>query len=151
MRELRLLRRRGRRLLTTNRGRELADDPPALLEVLATHLLRGGDFYAACAELAVALILGRAPADYGEELAEQVQPAVAAAGWRFGEELPSVRDVSWHIAAFLRPAKAIGILVPTDEGSRSSLRQLVPTETGRAALTTALRARALAPVHSIRP
>ena len=150
LRELRLLRRKGRRVLTTKRGRELTGEPPALLEVLATELLRGENFYAACAELAVALILDGAPADYGEALAERVQPAVAAAGWRAGDEPPSVRDVSRQIAALLRPAEAIGVLV--DEArSRRSRRQLVLTEAGRAALTAALRARALAPAHSIRP
>lgn len=48
LRELRLLRRKGRSVLTTKRGRELAGDPPALLEALATELLRGENFYAAC-------------------------------------------------------------------------------------------------------
>lgn len=149
--ELRLLRRKGRRVLTTKRGRELAGEPPTLLKALVTELLRGEDFYAACTELAVALILNGAPADYGEALAEQVQPAVAAAGWRAGEEPPSVRDVSWHIAAFLRPAEAIGVLVDEAGRSRRSRRQLVLSEAGRAALTAALRAQALAPAHSIRP
>jgi hypothetical protein len=151
LRELRLLRRKGRRVLTTKRGRELAGDAPALLEGLATELLRGEDFYAACAELVVALILDGAPADYGETLAARVQPAAAAAGWRAGVEPPSVRDVSWQIAAFLRPAEAIGVLVDESGGSRLSRRPLVLTEAGRAALTSALRTRALAPAHSIRP
>jgi hypothetical protein len=151
LRELRLLRRKGRRVLTTKRGRELAGDPSALLEALATELLRGENFYAACAELAVALILDGAPADYGETLAARVQPAVAAAGWRAGEEPPSVRDVSWQIAAFLRPAEAIGVLVDEGSGSRLSRKPLVLTGAGRAALTAALRTRALAPAHSIRP
>jgi hypothetical protein len=138
-------------VLTTKRGRELAGEPPALLGVLATELLRGENFYAACAELAVALVLDGAPADYGETLAERVQPAVAAAGWRAGDEPPSVRDVSWHIAAFLRPAEAIGVIVDEGSASRLSRRPLVLSEAGRAALTRALRTRALAPAHSIRP
>jgi hypothetical protein len=145
------LRRKGRSVLTTKRGRELAGEPPALLEALATELLRGENFYAACAELVVALILDGAPADYGETLAARVQPAVAAAGWRAGEEPPSVRDVSWHIAALLRPAEAIGVLVDEDSGSRLSRKPLVLTEAGHTALMAALRARALAPAHSIRP
>ena len=151
LRELRLLRRKGRRVRTTKRGRALADEPPTLLEALATELLRGENFYAACAELAVALILDGAPADYGETLAARVQPAVADAGWRAGEEPPSVRDVSWHIAAFLRPAEAIGVLMDEGSGSRLSRKPLVLPEAGRAALTAALRNRALRPAHSIRP
>lgn len=151
LRELRLLRRRGRRVFTTKRGRELAADPPALLETLATALLRGDDFQAACAELAAALILDGVPADYGETLAEHVQPAVQAAGWRAGDEPPSVGEVAWQIAGLLRPAEAIGVLERGEGESRFSRTPFVLTEAGRAALAVALRARALAPAHSIRP
>jgi hypothetical protein len=148
LRDLRLLRRKGRQVLATKRGRDLAADPPALLTELATELLHGENFYAACAELAVALILDGAPADFGEGLAERVQPAVAAAGWRSGEEPPSVRDVSWNIAAFLRPALAIGVFA-RGEGGRRSREPLILTDAGRAASVAALRARALAPAQSI--
>lgn len=148
LRDLRLLRRKGRQVLTTKRGRELAADAPALLAELATELLRGESFYAACAELAVALILDGAPADFGEGLAERVQPAVAAVGWRSGEEPPSVRDVSWNIAAFLRPALAIGVFT-RGEGAHRSREPLILTDAGRAALAAALRARALAPARSV--
>jgi hypothetical protein len=147
---LRLLRRKGRRVFATKRGRELAADPPALLMVLAAELLRGEGFQAACAELAVALILDGAPADYGEALAEQVQPAVAAAGWRSGDEPPSVRDVSWNVAHFLRPADfAVGVFARGGDGLRLSREPLVLTQTGHAAVTAALRARALAPAQSV--
>lgn len=149
LRDLRLLRRKGRRVLTTKRSRELAADPPALLAALATELLRGEDFHAACAELAVALILDGALADYSETLAEQVQPAIAAEGWRSGDEGPGVRDVSWGIAHFLRRAEAIGVLTSKESRSRVARDQLVLTPAGRAALTFALRARALAPAQGL--
>jgi hypothetical protein len=149
LRDLRLLRRKGRQMLTTKHGRELAADPPALLTALATELLRGEDFQAACAELAVALILDGVPADYGEALAEQIQPAIAAAGWRSGDEPPSVRDVSWNIAQFLRPAEAVGVFARGEGGSRLSRDPLVLTQAGHAALTAALRARVLAPAQSV--
>lgn len=149
LRDLRLLRRRGRQVFATKRGRELAADPPALLEALATELLRGEDFQAACAELAVALILDGTPADYGTTLAEQIQPAIAAAGWRAGDEPPSVRDVSWNVAHFLRPAEAVGVFTRGERGSRLSREPLVLTQAGRDALTAALRARALAPAQSV--
>lgn len=148
LRDLRLLRRKGRRVLTTKRGREFAADPPALLAALATELLLGEDFHAACAELAVALILDGALADYSETLAERIQPAIAADGWHSGSEAPGVRDVSWGIAHFLRPAEAIGVLARKEGGSRFSLDQLVLTSAGRAALVAVLRARALAPAQS---
>jgi hypothetical protein len=143
LRNLRLLRRKGRRMLTTKRGRDLAADPPALLEALATELLRGEDFHEACAELAVALILDGALIDYSGTLAEQVQPAIAAEGWRSGDDAPGMRDVSWGIAHFLRPAEAIGVLARKEGRSRVARDQLVLTPAGRAALTFALRSRAL--------
>lgn len=149
LRDLRLLRRKGRQMFAAKRGRDLAADPPALLTALATELLCGEDFQAACAELAVALILDGAPADYGETLAEQIQPAIAAAGWRSGDEPPSVRDVSWNVAHFLRPAEAIGVFARGGDGSRLSRDPLVLTQAGHAALTAALRARALAPAQSV--
>jgi len=148
LRDLRFLRRKGRQVFATKRGRDLAADPPALLTELTTELLRGENFYAACAELAVAVILDGAPADFGEGLAERVQPAVAAAGWRLGEEPPSVRGVSWNIAAFLRPALAIGVFA-RGEGGRRSREPLILTDVGRAALVAALRVRALAPARSV--
>jgi len=37
--------------------------------------------------------------------AQAAKSAFEWMGWE-GEEPPSVRDVSWHIAAFLRPAEA---------------------------------------------
>lgn len=148
LRDLRLLRRKGRDVFATKRGRELAADPAALLAALATELLRGEDFHAACSELAVALILDGALIDYGETLAEQVQPAIAAEGWRCGDDAPGMRDVSWGIAYFLRPAEAIGVLARGEGGSRLSRDALLLTPAGRAALTAALRARALAPAQT---
>lgn len=144
LRDQRLLRRRSRRLETTARGRKLLGDPPSLLETLATELLAGESFRAACAELAVPLLLTGFITDYSKQLAERIQPAIAAQGWQHDGESPGVRDVSSVIADFLRPAQAVGLL--KREHDWLSFREpLRPTESGRAALIAALRARALAP------
>lgn len=84
-------------------------------------------------------------ADYGDGLAERIQPAIAAEGWQSDGQFPGVRDVGWSIAEFLRPAEAIGILSRGESGSRLSRDPLVLTDPGRSALIAALRARSLAP------
>ncbi|MGH2955202.1 MAG: hypothetical protein ACRDK9_14540 [Solirubrobacterales bacterium] len=75
--------------------------------------------------------------------------AIAAAGWHAEGESPGVRDVSWAIADFLRPAESIGVLEPHSSESRGSPDPLVLTRAGRDALIDALRARALAPAHGL--
>jgi len=145
LRSVRLVRRTGRRIVTTARGRKLQADPAALLETLSTALLAGEGFRAACAELAVAQILTGFVADYSDALAKRIQPAIVAGGWQSSGEPPGVRDVAWGIADFLRPAEAVGLLERRESSSRFSRDPLVLTEAGRAALIAGLRARALAP------
>lgn len=135
----------GRRVVATASGRGLHNDPSALLEALARDLLAGDSFRAACAELAVALIVDGAIADYGDALSERIQPATAAAGWQSDGDSPGVRDVGWAIAEFLRPAEAIGLLTRSEPRPRRSLEPLRLTTAGRSALIAGLRDRALAP------
>ena len=144
LRHLRLLRRRGRRLMTTGRGRKLLADPAALLAAIASDLLTGEDFRFACTELAAALLLAGFPADWSEPLAERIQMAIAAEGWQSFGQPPGVRDISWEIGDFLRAGRAFGLLEREDD-SVFSRDPLVPTGAGRAALITAFRARALGP------
>jgi hypothetical protein len=145
LRRLRLVRRQGRRVLTTARGRKLQADPPTLLLMMAMKLLAGEDFRAACAELAVALILDGAGASYSDTLADRVHPAIAAEGWQAEGQPPGVRDVRWTTADFLRPAEAIGLLQREESRSRLRPDPLTLTDAGRAALIAGLRERALAP------
>ena len=55
--------------------------------------------------------------------------------------------VSWAIADVLRPAEALCLLEPAPGDTRLRSGPLILSEIGRAALTDALRARALAPAH----
>ena len=144
LRRLRLLRRTGRRLVTTGRGRELLADPSRLLLTVANDLLAGDDFRAACAELAVPLLLAGFQADWAEPLARGVRPAIVAEGWQSDGEPPGVRAVSWAIADFIRPATASG-LIETQADFPFHREPLVLTQPGRPALIAALRDRALAP------
>ena len=144
LRRRRLLRRSGCRLLTTAGGRQLAADPTALLLALATDLLADDDFRGACAELAVALLLAGFEADWSEPLAREIQPAIVAEVWQSSGEPPDVRDVSWAIADFIRPATAAGLIERQPEFPFHR-EPLVLSEPGRRALIAALRTRARAP------
>jgi hypothetical protein len=145
LRHLRLVRRTGRRIVTTARGRQLHADPAALLVALATELLAGVSFRAACAELAVALILDGFVTDNSNALADRIHPAIIAEGWQAAGEPPEPRDVGRTIADFLRPAEATGLLERKNSDSRLKPKPLILTDVGRAALISGLRARALAP------
>jgi hypothetical protein len=118
LRRLRLVRRTGRRIVTTAMGRKLLADPAALLLALAAELLAGDSFRAACAELAVALILDGAAASYSDALADRIHPSIVAEGWQGAGEPPELRNVRWTIADFVRPAEAIGIFERKENGAR---------------------------------
>jgi hypothetical protein len=105
---LRFVRRTGRRIVTTARGRQLHADPAALLVALATELLTGESFRAACAELAVALILDGFVTDYSTALADRIHPAIVAEGWQATGEPPAPRDVGRTIATSYAPRKRPG-------------------------------------------
>lgn len=145
LRHLRLLRRTGRRLLTTARGRELLADPAGLALAIATDLLAGDDFRAACAELAIALLLAGFEAEWAEPLARTVHPAIVAEGWQGNGGPPGVRDVSWEIADFIGRATASGLIETQTGDSLFHRGPLVLSEAGRPAMIAALRHRALAP------
>ena len=147
VRRLRLVRRRGRRIVITKRGTTLCDDPPALLAALAVELLSGDGFAAACGELAAAAILRTGAADFSDDLARKVHPAILEQGWHSGDEQPDVRDVGWQVADLLRLAEAIGVLAREPRREPRSAVLLTLTSAGRAALIVGLRARALAPAR----
>lgn len=141
---LRLVRRAGRRLITTTRGRTLHDDPAALLATLTAELLGGEGFAASCAELASALILSDGIVDYSGAIATQIHPAILAEGWRYDSHHPTELDVRWALLDFLRRAEAIGLIEHVPRTTRQS-SHLALTATGLMGLVTALRIRALAP------
>jgi hypothetical protein len=144
---LRLVRRVGRRLVTTARGRKLRDDPAALLATLAGELLGGEGFTASCAELASALILSGTVVDYSSAMAAQIQPAILAEGWRYESGRPTELDITWVLLDFLRRAEAIGLVEHAPGTPRVSPAHLALTAAGLMGLVTALRARALSPAR----
>jgi len=112
---------------------------------LSEALFAGESFSGTCAELAGALMLDGAEADYSRTLAAAIHPAIVAEGWQSDGESPSERDVAWAVADFLRPAESIGLLRRGKGASRYSRDPLFLTPAGRVGIAAGLRARALAP------
>jgi hypothetical protein len=136
LRRMRLLRRDGRRLVSTARARAMT--PAALLESCATAWLAGDTFEAAVGELTAALLLAGEPVEI-DVLAPQIHPVVVDEGWRAGADPPSVHEIGASINHVLAVAEPLGIVV----GRGWAERRL--TDVGRVTLHVGLRARALGP------
>jgi len=145
LRELRLVRRAGRKIVITKRGRELAREPERLLVMLAEELLRGDDFMAMCAELAGALILAGAGPFHADALAGRMHPAIMQQGWRSEAGPVSRHEVVWTVSDVLRAADAIGVVAQAPHASDRMRSGYELTEPGHVGLVAGLRARGLAP------
>ena len=136
LREMRLLRRSGRRIVATARARALLAEPAALLDACATSVLAGDTFEAAVAELAAALIVGGEPVD-SDRLKGPAHRAIVEQGWHSGGEPPSLPTVAGKIGRLFWHLEALDLI----ECSRREGLRL--TQSGRRALLIGLRARAL--------
>ncbi len=119
LRRLGLVRRRGRQLRSTKRGRELAQDPQALLEVLAGDL-GGGDEFTGVAADAIADALATGERNH-DELAEAAATAARRGRWADGAgRPPSPTDLSWVVSEVLCRGEAYGLIERRhdDEGPR---------------------------------
>lgn len=134
-----LLRKRGRRLLLTKRARSARDDPDALLEALALHLIGGDPFEREVAELASAVLLCERELDR-DALSQAVHEAVAGA-WRGGDGAPVTQP---HVDGSMRPF-LYGLLGlgPLSDG-RPKRRRLSLDDVGAELLARSLRHRATA-------
>lgn len=140
LRRMRLLRRDGRRLVSTARARSMA--PAALLHACTTAWLAGETFEAVIGELAAALLLAGDPVEI-DVLARQIHPVIVDEGWRAGAEPPSVHEIGASINHVLAVAEPLGIVV----GRGWTERRV--TDVGRVALHVGLRARALGPQRTL--
>jgi hypothetical protein len=127
-----LVRRRGRKLLATRRAGAM--DAGARRLHLLEHVLDGDAFLGAVAELTLAAIL-----QDGVDARERVEDAIAAEGWRSGDEPLPRYAVAGAMGEVRRLLLAIGVA----EGELLSLRECRLTELGRAAALASLRAHAL--------
>jgi hypothetical protein len=136
LRRLRLLRRRGRKLHATVRGRELAGDPPGLLRALASDLGRGDAFTESVARIVVATLAVDAPLGY-DELTAAAFPRLHAEGWQTGHGVRlTERAASWAVGDVVGRGVAYGIIdrqtAPTEPRAYRSLITL--TRAGAVAL-----------------
>ena len=135
LRRLGLVRRRGGRLLSTKRGRDLAQDPPALLDVLASDLGGGDEFTGVAAEaIADALATDQRTHD---ELAEAAAIAARRGRWADADgRSPSPRDLSWVVSEVLRRGEAYGLIERHNDGERRWRSLLALTDAGATVLAT---------------
>jgi hypothetical protein len=106
---MRLVRRRGRKLLANTRGRKLAADPIALLYELALDL-GGGDQFAAWVADRVVDELSESESCTHDQL---VAPAHAAAQWGWRDTTgnpPSESGVSWVVSDVLCRGESYGLI-----------------------------------------
>lgn len=110
LKRLRLLRRRGRRLHTTARGRELAAEPPALLDALAGDLGAADELGEVVATAIVETL--RPSGAHDHEALDQAAAVLAAhRGFRDPDgRLPVGEDLRWEVGEVLRRGKAYGLV-----------------------------------------
>lgn len=145
---MRLVRRRGRKLTLTARGRAACEEPAGLLQSLAPGLLPAEGFDAAVQELAAALLLRDQVIVDADEMERAVHAAIVAEGWNASGEPPGLWDVAAVAFDLVRVADALGLIeyeYEYDRESGSARRHLTMAPDGREALRLALRARATGP------
>ncbi|MDP9272297.1 MAG: plasmid pRiA4b ORF-3 family protein, partial [Chloroflexota bacterium] len=136
LRRLRLVRRRARTLYTTGRGKELLDDPAALLNVLIADLGAGDPFTETVAAAAIDTLAAGAQCDHDGLVATALSRA-RRGGWRDPDGLaPTDRTVSWVVSAVLCRGEAYGVIArrPDPTQSRFGRGSIALSDAGRLAL-----------------
>jgi hypothetical protein len=138
---LRLVRRKGRWLMLTKKGARLRASPQELLPAAADGALATSGFPAAVEELSAAVLLAEREVP-SRSLDARVHAAIAADGWHADGEPPREHDVASAVWGLIWPARVLGFL--REEGEWPQ-RSVIVTNVGQAALSGALRRRAVAP------
>lgn len=149
-RRMRLLRRRGRKLVLTRRGKAAHEDRAGLLAAIAPYLLVADGLGGAVHELAAALLLAGGDTVDCDEMERAAHAAIVAEGWSADGEPPGVRDVAAAAFDLIRLADALGLVgyeYEYDRESGSARRDLTVTPAGRRALRLAMRSRAMGPAR----
>jgi hypothetical protein len=148
---LRLVRRRGRRLLATANGRLLCDDPEGFWRELATTLGGGDDYGKTLAELIGLRLLDGVAVD--NELTASIAPIVIEQGWRTPDGPVTQRAIDSAIHHRLYWWRMLGLLQETRAGWEQHHRvghdttQL--TAAGEPTVLAYLRDRATGPRHDL--
>jgi hypothetical protein len=148
---LRLIRRKGRRLVATAKGTRLLADPESLWRAVAMTLGGRDEFGQMIAELVGLRLLETAAVD--DELVTAVAPIVVAQRWRTSGGPITERDVGWAIN--LRQLWWRVLCLMHEEhldwrGTQpSSHHSIELTGSGAATVLAYLRQRAIAPRHGV--
>ncbi|MBB6118893.1 hypothetical protein [Nocardiopsis algeriensis] len=159
LRAMRAVRRSGRRLVLTRRGRQLREDPEALWQAATESVCRTGGLEQAAAETLLGMLLSRTPqdgADPGrrESDADAAERLLTSSGWTFPEPQAPGRHAAAHrkaaeaasdqvramVTAVCWLLEALDLLTP-DDGS--GYREL--TDLGRVFAIACLHKSAVAP------
>lgn len=109
LRRLKLMRRRGRKLFTTPRGRELLADPRVLHEVLADDIAAADPFTEAVAGVVLAR-LSHGTETKLDALVASALERVLRQSWWLDERRPGKDDVSWVVSDVVRRGEAYGFI-----------------------------------------
>lgn len=149
----RLIRRKGRKLLATTRGRALADDPVALWHELSQTLGGTGDYALMVAEL-IGLRLLDGEVIGSEGLAHAIAPTLAEQGWRAGGEPLGHRDITWAVARRLYWWRVLGLVDEERprwiDGEYVGNYRTALNDRGEATVLAFLRSQAVRPRESLR-
>ncbi len=144
LQQMRLVKRSGRTLVLTVKGRTLLDDPDALWRSVAGALVGEPGFVATTGELFLAIL------STGDEMSEDavlepIRVVAAEEGWRdqVDDDPPDIDAVRWSVANLKDVLIALGFLETDDAWPSASLRL---TPAGRVVSLEALRRRAMAPI-----
>lgn len=156
LRSMRAVRRSGRRLVLTRRGRQLHDSTDALWRAVTESVLLTDGFEQAATETLLGLLLLRSPRSAGTpsrdrnaDIAEEARLVLAKAGWGHGStgdspETSQVRSVLITVGWLL---ETLGCVVGRDLLGEGSSKRL--TKVGRAFALTAIHHSATTPSASI--
>ncbi|MCK9870768.1 hypothetical protein MRI28_14165 [Nocardiopsis dassonvillei] len=155
LRGMRAVRRSGRRLVLTRRGRQLREDPEALWQAATETLCRTGGLDQAAAETLLGMLLARTPqgsgshARRGESDVEAAERALTESGWVPAEPpAPSGRHAASHRRTAEAASDQVRALVMAVSWLLETLGLLTDDDgAGRRELTAPGRAFAIACLH----
>jgi hypothetical protein len=138
-----LIRRRGRVLSLTSRGRSSLDDPEGLWRTVAHHFFASDPFTVTAGEVVFALLVDAEPMA-AEEVIDAVGRVVTEEGWRDAHTGagPGEREVSQAVYETLHLCRALNLLAT---GARWDERGYSLTEVGRVTALEVLRSQATGP------
>jgi hypothetical protein len=138
-----LVRRKGRVLGLTTRGRLSLNDPEALWRPVAHHFFAGDPFTVTAGEVVLALLVDAEPLPV-EEIVTAVSRVVTEEGWRDARTGagPGERDVSRAVYETLNLSRALNLLAT---GGHWDDRGYSLTDVGRATALEVLRSQATGP------